>query len=147
MRLTALIPASLLLTGVIASGAYSRTVSDGGRRLQTTLTGAAEAPKPGDPDGTGSATITVNPGQKRVCYDLRVSGIAPATGAHIHEAPVGQAGPIKVNLLPPSDGGSVGCVDISRELAMELIKDPGDYYVNVHNPEFPAGALRGQLAK
>jgi hypothetical protein len=30
---------------------------------------------------------------------------------------------------------------------MDIIKNPGNYYVNVHNAEFPKGAIRGQLVK
>ena len=33
-----------------------------------------------------------------------------------------------------------------RDLALAIITDPSSYYVNVHNAEFLAGALRGQLA-
>ena len=47
----------------------------------------------------------------------------------------------------PSDGFSSGCVDVGRALAKEILKNPADYYVNVHNAEFPGGALRGQLSK
>jgi len=123
------------------------TAADGGRKLQTNLTGAAEVPGPGDPDGAGTARITVNPGQKQVCYKLRVSAIAPATAAHIHEAAPTAAGPVVVTLGAPTSGTSSGCVTVTRALALEILKDPSDYYVNVHNAAFPAGAVRGQLAK
>jgi hypothetical protein len=43
------------------------------------------------------------------------------------------------------DPYSGGCTAVDRELALAIITDPGSYYVNVHNAEFPAGALRGQL--
>ena len=127
--------------------AGAATAADGGRKLQTNLTGAAEVPGPGDPDGAGTAQITVNPGQKRVCYKLRVSNIAPATAAHIHEAAPTAAGPVVVTLGAPTSGTSSGCVTVTRALALEILKDPSDYYVNVHNAAFPAGAVRGQLAK
>ena len=32
----------------------------GGRPFEVTLTGAAEVPGPGDPDGTGTATLSLN---------------------------------------------------------------------------------------
>ena len=64
----------------------------------------------GDPDGTGTARLRVNPGQGEICYELMVSGIAPAVAAHIHEAPAGAAGPVVVPLAAPSDGSSEACV-------------------------------------
>ena len=131
-------------TALIATSAIA---ADGGRKLQTSLTGAAEAPNPGDPDGRGMATVTVNAGKRQVCYTLSVRNIDPATAAHIHEAPSGVAGPVKVTLRAPTTGRSSGCVTVSRALALEILKDPADYYVNVHNPAFPTGAVRGQLAK
>ena len=119
--------------------------AQGGRLLTAALAGANEAPRPGDPDGTGTARVTVNAGQGLVCYELRVANILPATAAHIHEAPAGTAGPVRVTLTAPSAGMSSGCVPVDRELAKELAADPSDYYVNVHNGQFPAGAVRGQL--
>ena len=135
------------LAASMALIATSAIAADGGRKLQTSLTGAAEAPNPGDPDGRGMATVTVNPGKRQVCYTLSVRNIGPATAAHIHEAPAGVAGPVKVTLRAPTTGRSSGCVNVSRELAREILKDPADYYVNVHNAAFPSGAVRGQLAK
>ena len=146
--------AALMLASLVAlalagpaSAAKLGGADQGGRLLTTTLTGAEEVPGPGDPDGTGFATVTVNPGKGLVCYELSVSGIAPAQAAHIHEAPPGVAGPVVVTLEAPTDGFSSGCKDVGRELAKDILKNPADYYVNVHNAEFLGGALRGQLSR
>jgi hypothetical protein len=111
------------------------------------MTGADEAPVPGDPDGSGEAVLTLNHGQGEVCFQLTVADIAPATAAHIHEAPVGVPGPIVVGLTPPTGGSSSGCVTADRELIKDIIQHPEEYYVNVHNADFPPGAVRGQLSK
>ena len=114
--------------------------------MQTTLTGAEEVPGPGDPDGSGTARLTVNPGQEQVCYELVATDIAATTGAHIHVASAGAAGPVVVALVPPdASGESAGCTAVSRELALAIIQNPELYYVNVHTVEYSAGAVRGQL--
>jgi hypothetical protein len=117
-------------------------VADG---KQASLTGAAEAPGPGDPDGSGSAEITVVDAVDNVCYDIDVRAIAPATMAHIHRGAPGVAGPVVVTLGAPSDGHSEGCVNTPGALADEIKANPGAFYVNVHNAAYPAGAIRGQL--
>lgn len=119
----------------------------GGRPYTVPMTGAQEAPGPGDPDGTGTAWFWVNPGQGEVCYALEVANIDTATAAHIHRAPAGAPGPVVVGLATPSGGSSAGCATVSRELALELIRTPEAFYVNVHNAAFPGGAVRGQLSK
>jgi hypothetical protein len=109
------------------------------------LTGAAEVPGPGDDDGTGFATVFVEEGQ--LCYDLNVLDIAPATAAHVHEGAVGASGPPVVELEPPSEEGAVdGCSPAEADLLQRITDNPAGFYVNVHNDEFPEGALRGQLA-
>ncbi|WP_395672063.1 CHRD domain-containing protein [Phenylobacterium sp.] len=120
---------------------------EGGRPLSAALTGAAEAPNPGDPDGTGSASLRVNLGQSQICYELQVAGIAPATMAHIHKAPPGQAGPVVVPLTAPADGKSAACATAAADLVKDILQNPAAYYVNVHNADFPPGAIRGQLGK
>src|SRR5919109_1003333 len=134
---------------VLAVLALASIAADGGRKFTTTLTGAAEVPGPGDPDGSGTATITLNHGQGTVCWEIQVSGITlPAAAAHIHEAPVGVAGPVDVTLsAPDADGFASGCTSVDREEIKEIIQHPEEYYVNVHTSDFPAGALRGQLSK
>ena len=124
--------------------------SHGGRPMSTDLTQEVTSSPvwSGDPDGTGSALITVNPGQGEVCWQTSVTNIVlPAVASHIHQAAPGIRGPIVIALSPPgADGTAVGCRQgIDRELLKQILTNPGDFYVNVHTSDFPAGAIRGQL--
>jgi hypothetical protein len=136
--------------GALTAAAWAQ---DGGRPLVTTLTGAAEAPGPGDPDGSGTASITLNQGLGRVCFDLAWQNVDGTVFAgHIHVAPAGSPGPIVVPLFSGSFGGTdtvSGCVEnVDPELIKAIRHDPAAYYVNIHSqPNFPGGALRGQLGK
>jgi hypothetical protein len=125
------------------------TPTRGGRPLSATLTGAAERPGPGDPDGAGTATIRVTPGLGRVCFALTVANITlPSAAAHVHIAPPTDPGPVVVALTAPdATGASQGCVSTTRALVKAILKNPSAYYVNVHTSDFPDGALRGQLGK
>ena len=119
---------------------------DGSTVLTAAMTGAAEIPGPGDADGSGSATIRIDPLMAgRVCYDLSVSNIETATAAHIHRGALGVAGPVVVALTAPSAGSSAGCVDVAAALGTEILTMPAGFYVNVHNARYPDGAVRGQL--
>ena len=40
-----------------------------------------------------------------------------------------------------------GCRAVAAALIRDIRQGPEGFYVNVHNPPFPAGAVRGQLAK
>lgn len=138
---------SAIVATALLGSASVYAAEDAGARFTAMLDGASERPGPGDPDGMGTATIRVNPGREQLCYSITVTGIDQATAAHIHEAPASSAGPIVVHLDVSPGGTFQGCETISRELAKEIIKNPSDYYVNVHNPAFRAGAVRGQLGK
>lgn len=139
----------ILLTAavIVALPLAAAAAQSGGRPFTVQMTGDAERPGPGDPDGTGTAQFRVNPGQSQVCYTLTVRDIEPATLAHIHRAPPTDPGPIVVTLDPPTSGTSKGCASVARSLAQEIIRNPGAFYVNVHNTPFPGGAVRGQLSK
>lgn len=52
-----------------------RGTGDGGRPFTVALTGAAERPGPGDPDGSGTARLSLNPGQEEMCFTLTVENI------------------------------------------------------------------------
>jgi hypothetical protein len=119
-----------------------------GGPFTTTLFGTNEV-SAGDPDAMGTATVRVNPGQGTVCYSWSVSDAAtPIFAAHIHHAVAGVAGPVVVPLPPTGPSTGSGCTSgVSRCLAIAIIEHPSEYYVNVQNAEFPAGAARGQLSR
>jgi hypothetical protein len=142
-----------VVVGVVSLGLLNLTTpaSAGGRPFSTTLTGEAEVnaqgvPNQGDLDGSGTAHLTLNQGQGEICFDISVQGVATITAAHIHEAPAGTPGPVVVNFNVATNGLS-GCVSADEEEIKEIRQDPEEYYVNVHNADFPDGALRGQLSK
>lgn len=97
-----------------------------------------------------------------LCYLLIVEGIAeldqnPGNGraAHIHRGVEGQNGPVVANLAFPTDGQAADCLsenevgkftaDAGPGIVQDILANPQNYYFNVHNNEYPSGAVRGQL--
>lgn len=139
---------SALVAAFVLAVFMALPATAGARGLVANLSGNFEVPGPGDPDGSGFADITLNPGREKVCWDLRAADITlPATAAHIHRGAVGVAGPVVVTLSPPDASGEArDCAnDVSRSLIREIVRSPERFYVNVHTSDFPAGAIRGQL--
>ena len=136
----------------LASAAVA-VADDGGRPFTTALTGAAEAPGPGDPDASGQAELTLNQGQNEVCFNIDWADVdGEVFAGHIHVAPAGSPGPVVVTLFTGSFTGTdavSGCAEnVDADLIKAIRQDPSAYYVNVHSrPDFPGGAVRGQLGK
>jgi hypothetical protein len=146
---------AVIAAGLVAALAVAgvAVADDGGRPFSTVLTGAAEAPGPGDPNATGQADLTLNQGQSEVCFEISWADIdGEVFAGHIHVAPAGSPGPIVVPLFAGSFAGTdavSGCVEgVDADLIKAIRHDPAAYYVNVHSrPDFPGGAVRGQLGK
>jgi hypothetical protein len=140
--------ASLLLTLLPTAASAGETEST---TLKANLSGAKEVPGPGDPDGRAKAAIVLD--GSRVCFALQWRHIAAPVAAHIHVGGPKVAGPIVVGLfmseapLPATVRSAAGCVRADRHLVKRIKRDPGAYYVNIHTPDFTAGAVRGQLRK
>ncbi|HYI45358.1 MAG TPA: CHRD domain-containing protein [Actinomycetota bacterium] len=126
--------------------------------LQTRMNGAQEVnaetgePGAGDPDGTGSAKIRLHPEADQICFKLTWSNIGSPHAAHIHEAAAGSNGGVVVGLftgetpLPSTISGVNGCASgVDDGLSDRIRNNPAGFYVNVHNEEYPGGAIRGQL--
>ncbi|HET9539780.1 MAG TPA: CHRD domain-containing protein [Candidatus Limnocylindria bacterium] len=136
---------SLLLPAVlaaIASLALATAALAAPMSFSADLTNGGE----GDEDGSGTATITIDPDTGEVCWDLTVEGIEPVTASHIHVGAEGASGDVVVPLdVDGFEGSSSDCVDASDADLDAIIADPAGYYVNIHTEDFPAGAIRGQL--
>ena len=102
----------------------------------------------GDGNGHGSATVIIV-GSGTLCYGVTVNRIENPVAMHIHEGAAGKNGGVVVSMTPPATGNPGSSSDCITELDGKLLnkirKNPANFYVNVHNPGFPAGAIRGQL--
>jgi CHRD domain/PEP-CTERM motif len=104
------------------------------------LLGANEV-VPGDPDGFGSALVAIDNVANTVSWSILALNIAPVTLAHIHQAPAGVNGPVKVDFNAMLTGSNLFDVD----LGLITPATASGFYVNVHTGQFPGGAIRGQL--
>lgn len=126
-----------------------------GRTLTTISDGDQEVPAPnvkaGDPNGR--AAWLVQPEGNRVWFAAAWKKVATPTAAHVHRAPKGKNGPVVVpffeakNGLPPGINGLAGSSPTSPQTVQRIWNNPKNWYANLHNADFPGGAVRGQLYK
>ncbi len=130
-------------------------------RLRARLNGAQEVP-PADPDGRGTARMLIDAAAGQVCFDLRYRDSGTPNRGHIHSGGPGVNGPIVVTFFelrsadaPATDprhdeleeGHLDDCVSADPTLLADIVNNPGNYYVNLHNARFPGGALRCQIER
>jgi hypothetical protein len=144
LGLVALALAALAIPALSAAGSNKVT-------LTAELKGANEVPESGDSNGKGETTVVLKPSKRKVCFNLTLDKIEGASAGHIHKGDSETAGPVKVTLFeadPPLaiPGTFEGCVkNVRRKLIKRIGARPERFYVNVHNAEYPDGAIRGQL--
>jgi CHRD domain len=149
--LTAVAAAALIAGLVVVIGAGAQGGGAAPRALFAVLNGAKEVSSEGergggDTNGRGSFSAVFD--GNRLCYGLNVGNIDDAVAAHIHRGGRNVAGPVVVPLEHPDTGdpgASSECVRVQRSLAQDIRANPAGFYVNVHNADFPDGAVRGQL--
>lgn len=132
--------ASLTLAGIVQAAEVT---------LTATLAGVTEGESPGDPDGSGTASIVIDVEAGTACWELTAENIEPVTQSHIHVGAAGVSGDVVVPLdVDGFEGTSEGCIEPMEDAAVlqDILDDPAGYYVNLHTEDFPPGAIRGQLA-
>jgi hypothetical protein len=147
-RVALIVLAATLASVMIFSAPASAGRPGTGTIREAELTGAEVVPTAGDPDGSGMARMIFYPQKNKICYRLTVSDIKRATGAHLHMGDAGERnGTVKLNLLPPRDSARECVRGLGERFIKKISRNSSNYYVDVHNDEYPGGALRGQLAR
>jgi hypothetical protein len=144
---------ALLALAAVALAIPALSTAGGKVVVTAKLRGASEVPGPGDPNGKGEIDVTLKPAKRKLCFNLEIEKLENAAAAHIHKGAEDVAGPIKVTLFeqdPPVGGTGAyeGCVkNLKRKLLRTIGRKPEKFYANVHNSEYPDGAIRGQLER
>jgi hypothetical protein len=114
---------------------------------------------PGDPDGTGTAVLTLDKAAGTVCASIHTENVTeadpfnPRFGIVLHDI-----GPVP---LPGSPGAAVavlsaaytpdpdfeGCTALSAEAIKQIQKYPDRFFVQVNTELYDEGAIRGQLVE
>jgi hypothetical protein len=129
---------ALVLFSCLAAAAGAQT-------LIGVMNGANEAPGPGDPDGFGLAGFRFE--GTTVFYSMQIKNIGAPNASHIHRGALGAPGPVVISLASAfPDNRASGSATASAALINEIRSNPEGFYVNVHNAEFPNGAIRSQLS-
>ncbi|HEX2281122.1 MAG TPA: CHRD domain-containing protein [Thermomicrobiales bacterium] len=137
-----------------------------GTNFSATLSGTEEDP-PVVTDATGTATLSVADGQ--ITYTITVENLENAVVSHIHVAPPGENGPVRMNLcgtgapLPDCVSGTGVLASGSNGETIDMTFDElvaamqtGNAYVNVHTDDgapppntgagdMASGEIRGQI--
>ncbi len=113
----------------------------------TSLSGDRVTGNPGDGDGWGAAAIGIDGDTTR--YYIWVTDIAAPTAAHVHAGLAGANGGVAIDFeasfTEVSNNTYVAQGAVSGGSTAALLNTPGAFYVNVHNADHPAGAIRGQV--
>lgn len=115
----------------------------------------------GDPDGKGIGYVFgIDGDELTLCYSMIVNGIqlvpvGEGMAAHIHEGLRDSNGPVVAVLAGPEDGNAADCLTEGEAgkfptgesgIVQRILDNPEQFYINVHNPEFPGGAIRANLS-
>lgn len=155
MHLRRIVLATALAAGTLGIAIPATASTDGDTAiLTTTMKGKHEVPGPGDGNGRGEFAAVLS--DTTMCYSFYAKRISAPTASHIHDADKGANGPVIITFKLPTEAGVSECltavpdaedtnVTMSVSELAALKSAPSGFYVNVHNADFPAGAIRGQL--
>jgi CHRD domain len=98
-----------------------------------------------DPVHQGDAVLRLE--KTAIRFSILAPGLQTVTATHIHHGASGTYGPMlwEINSGYKGDAIRGTATDIPPGVIALIARDPAEYYVKLHTPEFPGGAIRGQL--
>jgi len=115
-------------------------------KLSATLNAAQEVPRPKGAPAKATGHLTATLTGQTLRWKLSFSHLSSkTTGAHIHSAVRGKAGPVLVALCGPCTSPKSGTAKLTRAQAT-AIKN-GRTYTNVHTTKNADGEIRGQITR
>jgi hypothetical protein len=110
------------------------------------LSGAQQVP-PVTTAGTGTADLSWDPATRVVTWSIAYNGLSSAaTMSHFHNGAGGKNGPVVIWLSTrgtPPTSPITGTVTLTPAQAVQFTA--GDWYINLHSKDHPAGEIRGQV--
>ena len=116
-----------------------------------------------DLNAFGNVVVVVDTATNVYFFEWSVNNVAASTIilSHIHEAPAGVNGPVRVdsglnagsNVVPVVNGGAAfsksGIVPATDAagITTRLLANPAGFYFNIHSNLNPGGVVRGQLVR
>lgn len=145
--------AMMMLAAVAACGDDDTT--EPATEFEAELSGDEEVPAV-ETTASGSATLSIEDGE--IVYRVDVDDLENAFVSHIHVAPAGENGPVRMDLcgtgdpLPACQSGSGVLVEATNSVTLGITFDSlvsairaGNAYVNVHTTQNVGGEIRGQI--
>ncbi len=132
------------LLGWVASAALAQAAP---MSFTVPLSGSVQVP-PVSTSGSGTADLTYDPTTRVLTWSVSFSGMSSAvTMAHFHgPAPAGKNAGVQIWISKrgtPPTSPITGSVTLTTAQATMLMA--GDFYINVHSKDHPAGEIRGQV--
>lgn len=138
----------VLALAALACIAWAGTATAASVKIKAQLTGAEQTP-PVMTKGKGTASLTWDASTRVITWQITYSELSSAaTMAHFHNGANGAkcGGPVVIWLTKkgePVKSPITGKATLTPEQAQQL--DAGNWYINVHSTDHPAGEICGQV--